>query len=212
MEKKRSWFLASAHLSSSFRCSCAPLWAPFSVLFWLVGASVAFNECQWELLHNSYHVVMSWCRSAACLLILSTFFFFSSQASCVLFVFIGAEAERSCGEFCTPYLTQGNCNLSWEEGVSLGDLPLNNYSHDKAINQDAPLPAHLLSCFGEDCWFIWPDALSPMARKPVVALPCQQETQQRLKFPHRVRRATCWNQAKIPERRAGPKHNTQMVA
>lgn len=79
------------------------------------------------------------------------FFFFSSQASCVLFVFIGAEAERSCGEFCTPYLTQGNCNLSWEEGVSLGDLPLNNYSHDKAINQDAPLPAHLLSCFGEDC-------------------------------------------------------------
>lgn len=39
------------------------------------------------------------------------------------------------------YLTLGNCNLSWEEGVSLGDLPLNNYSHDKAINQAASSPA-----------------------------------------------------------------------
>lgn len=78
------------------------------------------------------------------------YFFFFSQASRALFVFIGAEPERSCGEFRTPYLTLGNCNLSWEEGVSLGDLPLNNYSHDKAINQAAPLPARLLSCFGEN--------------------------------------------------------------
>lgn len=135
-----------------------------SVLFWLVGASLAFNERQWELLHNSYHVVMSWRRSAARLLIPSTFFFFFfSQASRALFVFIGAEAERSCGECRTPYLTLGNCNLSWEEGVSLGDLPLNNYSHDKAINQ-APLPASLLSCFGENRWFICRDALSLTTR------------------------------------------------
>lgn len=169
-------------------------------------------------------VIMRWCRDAEALHDSSSrllFFFFFFQASRALFVFIGAEAERSCGECRTPYLTLGNCNLSWEEGVSLGDLPLNNYSHDKAINQ-APLSPSLSPCppplllWGESLIYLPWCSLTYDAHlwrgNPTVALPCQQEAQQRLKVPHRVRRATSRNQAKMPERRAAPKHNTQVLA
>lgn len=142
-------------------------------------------------------------------------FFFFPQASGALFVFIGAEAERSCGGFRTPYLTLGNCNLSWEEGVSLGDLPLNNYSHDKAINQAAPLPARLLSCFGENRWFICRDALlrrTPLARKPNGGAPLLAGGLAEVRILSQSQLHHMLKSGQMHKRWARLKHTTQMVA
>lgn len=91
--------------------------------------------------------------------------------SCIVCLHRGLKPKRSCGEFRTPYLTLGNCNLSWEEGVSLGDLPQNNYSHDKAINQAAPLPARLLLLLWGRILDLFAVMLSRLGRTPLARKP-----------------------------------------
>lgn len=146
------------------------------------------------------------------------FFFFSPFA---LFVFIRAEAERSCGELGTPYPTLGNCNLSWEEGVSLGDLLLNNYSHDKPINQAAlsPRPAPSLALgrnFDLFAMMLSHLQRAPLARKPDCGAPVSAGGPAEAEIPPQsqtrfvfltVTEMKPGQMYKIPKRGVGPKLN-----
>lgn len=53
----------------------------------------------------------------------------------------------------------------------MGDLPLNNYSHDKAINQAAPLPARLLLLLWGRILDLFAVMLSHLGRTPLARKP-----------------------------------------
>lgn len=53
----------------------------------------------------------------------------------------------------------------------MGDLPLNNYSHDKAINQAAPLPTRLLLLLWGRILDLFAVMLSHLGRTPLARKP-----------------------------------------